>query len=54
LDNNTNTTFTNNDLHPGMIKMLFTRILAIMIGILVLGGRKRWPITEELISTTKP
>jgi hypothetical protein len=42
LDTTNNTTFTYNDLYPGMLKPLYTAILAITIGILVLGGWKRW------------
>ena len=33
-----NTTFTYNDLYLGMLKPLYTAILGIAIGILVLGG----------------
>jgi len=38
LDTTNNTTFTYNDLYLGMLKPLYTAILAIAIGILVLGG----------------
>ena len=42
LDTTNDTTNTYNDPYLGTIKMLFTTILAILIGILVMGGWKRW------------
>jgi hypothetical protein len=42
LDNNPDTTFSYNftDLYPGMLKMLYTAILAIVMGIVVMNGWK--------------
>jgi hypothetical protein len=47
LDPTNNTTFTYNDLYLGMLKPLYTAILAIAIGIMVLGGWKIWNRADQ-------
>ena len=42
LDTTDNTTFTYNNLYLGMLKPLYTAILAIVIGLMVFGGWKIW------------
>lgn len=44
LDNNLNTTFTYTDLYPGFLNMLLTLILAVVIGIMVMGGWRHWRV----------
>lgn len=54
LDNTNHTTFTYTDLYPGMLKMLYTMILAIAIGIMMLGGWKMWKSSKRVLEDSTP